>query len=87
MSNIHQCPRCGRENEIVNQCRCDPNNLPTRVPFIWCEDEFGSQAEVEHAIACSLVEQLCNGDAGEVVAGDRRYNIEVSAKLVEEDLP
>lgn len=25
------CGKCGRENEIVNQCRCDPNNLPTRI--------------------------------------------------------
>jgi len=25
------CPRCGRENAIVNQCRCDPNNLPTKI--------------------------------------------------------
>ena len=24
-----KCPKCNAENEIVNQCRCDPNNLPT----------------------------------------------------------
>ena len=28
--NYMRCPKCGRENEIVNQCGCDPNNLPTR---------------------------------------------------------
>jgi len=28
----HKCPHCGALNEIVNQCRCDPDNLPTR-PF------------------------------------------------------
>jgi hypothetical protein len=27
-----KCPQCGRENAIVNECRCDPNNLPTTVP-------------------------------------------------------
>ena len=26
----HTCPTCGAHNKIVNQCRCDPNNLPTR---------------------------------------------------------
>lgn len=26
------CPICGSRNHIVNQCRCDPNNLPTKVP-------------------------------------------------------
>ena len=25
----HRCGRCGAANQIVNQCRCDPNNLPT----------------------------------------------------------
>ena len=29
---VYSCPRCGRANEIVNQCGCDPDNLPTRVP-------------------------------------------------------
>jgi hypothetical protein len=24
------CPRCGRVGAIVNQCGCDPNNMPTR---------------------------------------------------------
>lgn len=27
--NYMRCPKCGQENEIVNQCGCDPNNLPT----------------------------------------------------------
>ncbi len=26
----YPCPDCGKENAFVNQCRCDPNNLPTR---------------------------------------------------------
>lgn len=25
----HLCGRCGKRGKIVNQCRCDPNNLPT----------------------------------------------------------
>lgn len=25
-----KCSTCGKVNQIVNQCRCDPNNLPTR---------------------------------------------------------
>jgi hypothetical protein len=27
---MNPCSTCGKENAIVNQCRCDPNNLPTR---------------------------------------------------------
>ncbi len=26
-----KCGKCGKENEIVNQCGCDPNNLPTKI--------------------------------------------------------
>lgn len=26
---LHKCPSCGARNRIVNECRCDPNNLPT----------------------------------------------------------
>lgn len=25
------CPECGRDNAFVNQCWCDPDNLPTRI--------------------------------------------------------
>jgi hypothetical protein len=27
---VTTCPQCGAQNAIVNQCGCDPNNLPTR---------------------------------------------------------
>lgn len=27
-----KCPTCGRVTRIVNQCGCDPNNLPTKIP-------------------------------------------------------
>lgn len=26
----HKCARCGKDNQIVNQCGCDPDNLPTK---------------------------------------------------------
>lgn len=25
------CARCGARNRIVNECRCDPDNIPTKV--------------------------------------------------------
>lgn len=32
MTTQYRCDRCGRDNEFVNQCGCDPHNMPTRVP-------------------------------------------------------
>jgi hypothetical protein len=29
----YKCPRCGASNRIVNECGCDPGNLPTRPPL------------------------------------------------------
>lgn len=29
----HLCGRCGKRGKIVNQCGCDPSNLPTRVQY------------------------------------------------------
>lgn len=26
------CPSCGKVGEFVNQCGCDPNNMPTEIP-------------------------------------------------------
>lgn len=28
-----KCPKCGHEGKIVNECHCDPNNLPTKIPI------------------------------------------------------
>ena len=28
---LYKCPICQADNYFVNQCRCDPNNLPTPV--------------------------------------------------------
>jgi hypothetical protein len=43
----HKCPTCGAENEIVNQCHCDPNNMPTvtRSPLPWEADEIAVYAK------------------------------------------
>ena len=30
MGHTTVCGQCGARNKIVNECRCDPNNLPTR---------------------------------------------------------
>lgn len=34
-----KCPTCGMENRIVNECRCDPNNLPTLLPPVMHPDD------------------------------------------------
>jgi len=30
-AGIHKCPTCGKMNDIVNECGCDPDNMPTKV--------------------------------------------------------
>ncbi len=35
------CSTCGNANDIVNECGCDPNNLPTRLPE-WTEQKVSS---------------------------------------------
>ena len=27
----YHCHTCGKDNNIVNQCGCDPNNMPTKI--------------------------------------------------------
>lgn len=51
-------------------------------PYHWLEETFKSKAETERSIASYLVGELCNGDAGEVVCGDERFNILIKAELV-----
>lgn len=29
---MYRCSQCGKNNNFVNQCGCDPNNMPTVVP-------------------------------------------------------
>ena len=29
-AGVYRCSRCGATNRFVNQCGCDPNNIPTR---------------------------------------------------------
>jgi hypothetical protein len=36
----HKCPRCGRLNHIVNQCGCDPANLPTKCNLVEVRDVY-----------------------------------------------
>jgi hypothetical protein len=36
------CSRCGAANYIVNECGCDPNNVPTGVPTVKRADLFGN---------------------------------------------
>lgn len=31
---MSKCPTCGHVGKIVNECRCDPNNLPTTPVYI-----------------------------------------------------
>lgn len=40
------CMSCGAENDIVNQCGCDPNNMPT-APTGADLDELEIDAEAE----------------------------------------
>lgn len=42
-AEVPVCPKCGAANHIVNQCGCDPNNLPTRLP----ETEWSAQDEAD----------------------------------------
>ena len=37
------CGYCGSPNEIVNQCGCDPDNLPTKIPV----DDISSSANMK----------------------------------------
>ncbi len=36
---MYVCPTCKKDNAFVNQCGCDPNNMPTRLPVHRHEDK------------------------------------------------
>jgi hypothetical protein len=40
------CPKCGKTGKIVNACRCDPNNLPTRPVYASEEARIARLKEV-----------------------------------------
>lgn len=42
------CPKCGVANQIVNQCGCDPNNLPTKVPTSLYEEIVAAGIRFDH---------------------------------------
>ena len=33
---MYKCPYCGSDNAFVNQCGCDPNNMPTKPQYDFC---------------------------------------------------
>jgi len=35
-----KCPQCKRINKIVNQCGCDPANMPTRLGVLYAAPDF-----------------------------------------------
>lgn len=54
----YKCPICNAENEIVNQCMCDPNNLPT-IPFAdWIKDDIHPDWIIERI--SEYIEHLTN---------------------------
>ena len=81
----HQCPTCGRRNAIVNQCGCDPNNLPTPVipelPINWddCTKEQlewlsanGAKRNRDDADKCLLdLAEAYAPFAAEIASGER----------------
>jgi hypothetical protein len=34
MTVVYTCPICKTGNAFVNQCGCDPNNMPTKLPVV-----------------------------------------------------
>jgi len=78
----YKCPTCGKQNHFVNQCGCDPNNLPTRVLPIMDDDDARkhdqkqANATLEHNLAC-MVSDYENGN----IAGGRLRWAAIKADL------
>lgn len=78
----YKCPTCGKQNHFVNQCGCDPNNLPTRVLPIMDDDDARkhdqkqASATLEHNLAC-MVSDYENGN----IAGGRLRWAAIKADL------
>jgi len=65
---MSKCPTCGRMNRIVNECRCDPNNLPTTVPARLTMEQRGKLArDVFNAVFDSF-EDFREEDVGKDLA-------------------
>ena len=78
-----RCSRCGQQNHIVNECGCDPNNLPTKVPYQWGDEEYATRTACEDAIAAALASYLCDADAGVVLHGINAYCLKINVTLIE----
>ena len=47
----HLCNHCNAQNAIVNQCGCDPRNLPTRVPPAWTQGYNETMTQLKEKLA------------------------------------
>lgn len=53
------CGQCGKTNAIVNQCGCDPNNLPTTAVVVtFNEEKFGIEIRFPSRPAPDVMSQL-----------------------------
>ena len=65
---LRTCPRCGHYNAIVNECRCDPANLPTLLPaediLVAAAEKYSSlwNAESRLSVATSFIDSLPEAD-------------------------
>jgi len=67
--HITVCPTCGRNNSIVNECGCDPDNLPTRpVGAVHCDNCTWTGSIDDVVYPQDLFERLTPG--AEVPAGE-----------------
>lgn len=64
----HKCPTCGRMNFIVNQCGCDPSNLPTTVPTRLTMEQRGKLARDVFATVFDECETFTEDDVGKDLA-------------------
>ncbi|MGH7169713.1 MAG: hypothetical protein ACRELG_05485 [Gemmataceae bacterium] len=77
----YRCPRCNAVNQIVNQCGCDPHNLPTPVPQFRLGQIVATPGALEALQLAGqdplfFLERHVRGDWGEVDAEDGRLNDE-----------
>jgi hypothetical protein len=73
----YKCPRCGADNAIVNQCGCDPNNLPT-------SPRIGVVRLSELGTKCWLPQRFCGGRCQRVMTC--KYPVKKGCKAVETEI-
>jgi hypothetical protein len=82
---MYRCPICGVVGKIVNECRCDPNNLPTEpsdrpgnLPKPSCDhNEMVERPGDDHAWECSKCGYVYGST--DTPTGDPYYDREASA--------